>query len=165
MGQAPPAPVPNIDRSPSADLIDEDEAGVQQQQQTQQGQQQGRRQLSGDRGEAESEQEARQRAPGRNNEGESRELPQGDAAETTYYGSSRALDSQGGEGDGSSGGGEKGTGREDGMVEFRLDGRVGTLMAGDAMRDYLNRLVEDTVADTDNQVRPPLILIKPSTLI
>ena len=97
-------------------------------------------------------------------------------ATATAYRSSRALEeSQKSEGDGAAAGsqtqtpgsqsggaggnggfgngrGERGTERDSGMVEFRLDGRVGTLMPGDAMREYLNRLVDDTVADTDNQV-------------
>lgn len=44
-------------------------------------------------------------------------------------------------------------GKEDGgMVKFRLGGKVESFMAGDVMQNYLNQLVEESVADTKNQV-------------
>jgi len=39
-----------------------------------------------------------------------------------------------------------------GMVKFRLGGKVESFMAGSVMQNYLNQLVEETVADTKNQV-------------
>lgn len=45
-----------------------------------------------------------------------------------------------------------GTQEEAGMVRFRLEGRVESFMAGNAMREYLNLLVDESVAATKNQV-------------
>lgn len=39
------------------------------------------------------------------------------------------------------------------MVKFRLGGRVESFMAGNVMQDYLNQLVAESVAATENQVR------------
>ncbi|CAM9856161.1 unnamed protein product, partial [Ectocarpus sp. 13 AM-2016] len=44
-----------------------------------------------------------------------------------------------------------GTQEEAGMVRFRLEGRVDSFMAGNAMREYLNLLVDESVAATKNQ--------------
>ncbi|CAM9178607.1 unnamed protein product [Ectocarpus sp. 12 AP-2014] len=44
-----------------------------------------------------------------------------------------------------------GTQEEVGMVRFRLEGRVDSFMAGNAMREYLNLLVDESVAATKNQ--------------
>ncbi|CAM9634401.1 unnamed protein product, partial [Ectocarpus sp. 8 AP-2014] len=44
-----------------------------------------------------------------------------------------------------------GTQEEAGMVRFRLEGRVESFMAGNAMREYLNLLVDESVAATKNQ--------------
>ena len=50
------------------------------------------------------------------------------------------------------GGGDGGAGDGAGMVKFRLGGRVETFMAGNVMQEYLNQLVAESVAATENQV-------------
>ncbi len=52
----------------------------------------------------------------------------------------------------SDGGSKPGDKEDGGMVKFRLGGKIESFMAGNVMQTYLNQLVEESVADTKNQV-------------
>lgn len=59
----------------------------------------------------------------------------------------------GSRGDGS----ENGDNKRTGMVKFRLGGKVESFTAGSVMQKYLNQLVEESVADTKNQVQSGMV--------
>ena len=64
----------------------------------------------------------------------------------------KMASAEGGSGVAKGNGGGGWAGEDDDMVKFRLGGRVESFMAGNVMQDYLNQLVAESVAATENQV-------------
>lgn len=78
----------------------------------------------------------------------------------------KVASAEGGSGVANGNGGGGWAGEDDEMVKFRLGGRVESFMAGNVMQDYLNQLVAESVAATENQVclAPRLRCVKGSPL-
>lgn len=90
-----------------------------------------------------------------NNDNDGNEHPSEEAIDETHEdveGATAVVAESGGEGahEGTNVGNDAGAGTR--MVKFRLGGDVDSFMTGETMRGYLNRLVRESVAATNNQV-------------